>query len=478
MMYSLVYNNRIYRVIFRQIPFFLSLFYLSCSLDIPYENQFSDPDAVSTPEKARELLATAYALLPDASFELSMLSDDFEPTELLSKNVGLKELYEWAPLPVEHLALSLWQGYYAAVGGANAVLERVRLLSGHTPGEKEVITGIIAEAHVLKAYSFFNLLRLFAPDYSDGNEREGIPLKSKLEQESLPRATVKVCADTIRTLLMQALASNYESRNEYWFSPRSAYYILAELELYTSNFDKAAAYALEVIRRQGGYGVLDKETYRKLWGDSECRERIFSWFNPNPYYRDINMTRGLGDYVRVNPSLSSLYDEGDVRKEASVFSCPFVSNKKNAELCFGKYNKENKEGRVFHTVCRQRVSGACFILAEAYCRMGKAFEPKAVEVMNEYLKRRTAALLPETGGELLLQSILQEKRKEFVGEGERYFDLKRLRKNLMSGWNKSGTMTLKKIGTDDYRWNFPIPSKEYLYNRNMNQNEGWSEIIQ
>ena len=28
----------------------------SCSLDIPYENQFSDPDAVTTPAAARELL--------------------------------------------------------------------------------------------------------------------------------------------------------------------------------------------------------------------------------------------------------------------------------------------------------------------------------------------------------------------------------------------------------------------------------------
>lgn len=33
----------------------------SCSLDIPYENQFSDPDAVTTPAAARELLASAYS---------------------------------------------------------------------------------------------------------------------------------------------------------------------------------------------------------------------------------------------------------------------------------------------------------------------------------------------------------------------------------------------------------------------------------
>ena len=52
--------------------------------DIPYENQFSDPDAVTTPAAARELLASAYSELPTPEFNLSVLGDDFEPTYLIA----------------------------------------------------------------------------------------------------------------------------------------------------------------------------------------------------------------------------------------------------------------------------------------------------------------------------------------------------------------------------------------------------------
>ena len=64
----------------------------SCSLDIPYENQFSDPDAVTTPAAARELLASAYSELPTPEFNLSVLGDDFEPTYLIARNSSLSNL--------------------------------------------------------------------------------------------------------------------------------------------------------------------------------------------------------------------------------------------------------------------------------------------------------------------------------------------------------------------------------------------------
>lgn len=100
-----------------------------------------------------------------------------------------------------------------------------------------------------------------------------------------------------------------------------------------------------------------------------------------------------------------------------------------------------------------------------------------MEVLNDYLGRRGGELLEESlTGEALLKAILAEKWKEFAGEGERYFDLKRFRRDVLSDWNSEGTLTDKRIKADDYRWTFPIPSEEYLYNENMTQNEGWEKI--
>ena len=45
----------------------------ACSLNIPYENQYSDPDAITTVTAARELLASAYDAIPKPEFSLSVL---------------------------------------------------------------------------------------------------------------------------------------------------------------------------------------------------------------------------------------------------------------------------------------------------------------------------------------------------------------------------------------------------------------------
>ena len=84
----------------------------ACSLNIPYENQYSDPDAITTVTAARELLASAYDAIPKPEFSLSVLSDDFQPTFLINLNADLNNLYKWYPKPMEDLSNSLWEKYY------------------------------------------------------------------------------------------------------------------------------------------------------------------------------------------------------------------------------------------------------------------------------------------------------------------------------------------------------------------------------
>ena len=139
----------------------------------------------------------------------------------------------------------------------------------------------------------------------------------------------------------------------------------------------------------------------------------------------------------------------------------------------GKYNKMNREKREIKYVNKLRLSGAYFILAEAYCRDSQTNDLEAVKIMNIFLEQRNATLLEETiKGDKLLQLILLEKWKEFVGEGIRYLDLKRFRKTILLNWNTNAAKEFK-IDKDDYRWNFPIPEAEYIHNDLVLQNKGW-----
>lgn len=452
----------------------------SCSLDIPYENQFSDPDAITTPAAARELLASAYTELPSPEFDLSALGDDFEPTYLIARNSTLSNLYKWQPQPLEDTSLSLWQGYYTTIAIANAVLERIDYVTVSSDNERQEVRCIISEAKLLKAYCYFYLLRLFAPAYSDGSQKDGIILKDQLQLGFMKRSTIEECVTAIRNLLLEAVEVENNPSQEYWFSQYSGYYLLAALELYAQNFDRAEAYAQKVIDFKGGYEVLGAGNYGKLFGNETSQERVFSSYTTNSYYIGMNYDRTKGDFFTVNASLIDLYSTGDLRYGESVYWFAMPEETANATTTIpylGKYNRMNWEKKELKYINRFRVAGACFILAEAYCRDDKGHDAEAVEVMNNYLNQREAALLDENlSGDALLKAILQEKWKEFVGEGERYFDLKRHRKDVLADWNTTAAMKDKRIQKDDYRWTFPIPKGEYLYNENVSQNEGWTKI--
>jgi hypothetical protein len=75
----------------------------------------------------------------------------------------------------------------------------------------------------------------------------------------------------------------------------------------------------------------------------------------------------------------------------------------------------------------------------------------------------------------LALDLLNEKQKEFAGEGVRLFDIKRQGKQIVKKGNfGSGTSIV--IKDDDYRWLFPIPESEYKYNDLMDQNPEWPFI--
>lgn len=449
----------------------------ACSLDIPYENQFSDPDAITTSETARELLANAYAQLPLTEYDLSTLADDFETTFLISNNASLNNLYGWETQPITDLSKTIWQSYYAAIGMANAMLDRVQYVQAETDSEKKDLQQTVAEAKILKAYCYFNLLRLYAPDYADGTDYDGVILKEHLGLEFLKRSTTAECVAAIRGLLTDAL-STVKDGEEYWFSKTAANYLMAQVDLYAQDYAEAATYAQQVIDAKGGYAALGSNAYANLFTNDNCAERIFSISTTIAYYSDNQYDREKGDFMTVNSNLVNSYSTNDLRRDGTIYTFKMATQLIGDSIDapnLAKYNlQRNYLNKDINRVNKFRLSGACLILAEAYCRDNKASE--AAKVLNSYLEARQAEPVDETlTGDALLKVILQERWKEFEGEGERYFDLKRFRKTILSGWN-TGISKKKNIKADDYRWNFPLPTGEYLYNENVKQNEGWETI--
>ena len=77
-------------------------------LDIKLEDQYSDPDAISTVQRARELLSSAYNSIPRIQVQLSVLSDDFIPTNLSGSYAELLNLYNWQERAIDDFSSTVW----------------------------------------------------------------------------------------------------------------------------------------------------------------------------------------------------------------------------------------------------------------------------------------------------------------------------------------------------------------------------------
>jgi hypothetical protein len=107
------------------------------------------------------------------------------------------------------------------------------------------------------------------------------------------------------------------------------------------------------------------------------------------------------------------------------------------------------------------------IRAEAYALKGN--DVAALDDLNALRAARGAAVGVETGA-VLMTAIFNERRKELVVEGQRFFDLKRTARAINRTTNCTNFCTLSSAARE---WAFPIPQKEIDANPNIQQNPGY-----
>lgn len=430
---------------------------VGCSLDIRLEDQFSDPYAITDTETARELLASAYNSLPRFQMEFSILSDDFFPSVLSQKYAEMLNLYNWQEKAINDFSYNVWSEYYMTVAVVNALLPRLELLEPRTDADALEIAHIRSEAYALKALCYFDLVRLYGP----------IVLKNRLEFETLPRSSVEDVLEEIDRLLDEAEKVQDNDSEVFYVSTNAVKALRVEFELYRGGYEVVIDVALELL--DGAESRWTKSSFENLWSGNESEDRIFAPYIFDSFYTDLCYDKASGDYFVLNDKVS--YDDSDLRKGW----CEYPSSVNSTPVrALGKYNRMYYENTTVRYINTMRYSGVCFAAAEAYARDEKP--DMAVAMVNRLLRSYGAELLDSNlKGEALIEAILEEKHKEFVGEGVRYFDLKRLGKPL-ARYKNLGTGVSATIEPDDYRWLFPIPESEYKYNDLMDQNPQWPYI--
>jgi len=456
----------------RIVSIYFLLLLTACSVDIPLEDKISGDDAIDTPEAAREALSAAYRSYDENLIYYSFLADDFSPTYVIGRDQSKKQLYYWNALEIANLSDGIWRSHYHSIAQINNVLNSEQYMILKDDRDQKKWDKIKGEASALKAMLYLELFNLYADNKND----RGIVLKNKLELEFSERATINKCLLEIDNLLAKAKTLlKGKDNNVHYLSYEACLILQGRLFLLQKKYQQAIDVTESLLASNGFNGSLNLSNYQALWTNNKSNEKIFSYSNetfPLTYFREDDK---LGDYMVISPKIQ--FKDNDIRKASSIISFKMKKNGSGDKVIrplLGKYRLSIKDSDP-KDINNIRIAEAYFIAAESYSMLKK--REKAIQVLNDLLKSRNAEELdPNTLLSVVKRKIKEEKQKEFVGEGLRYFDLKRWKVSI-DRYQIDSDLISRTINADDFRWLFPIPKSEIRLNKKIQQNPDWENIV-
>lgn len=326
-----------------------------------------------------------------------------------------KDLYSWKDTYFEQKCDGDggWIQAYKNIYTANAVIEGVEKLE-RDEGTTDLSARAKGEGYFLRGSNHFEIAVLWAPAYKakDAKDKLGIPLKLTADFNEATRRSIleETFQQVLSDLHTAADLLPEKTGNELWPSRYAALGALARVYLYMGQFSKAEEYAKECI--ESHYSLFDYNDFdlsaNYPFTQEGNTELLVSRHINTPYYSIHNEIR------KVDKDLYDSYTDQDLRKEA------FFRKDDNGTVRFkGSYSGST----LFSGVALDEMY---LIVAEAAARAKEYSESR--KYLNELLKHRMAKEyeLPVIEDEELLNTVLEERRKELLVRGIRFADLKRL----------------------------------------------------
>ena len=398
-----------------------------------------------------------------------------------------------------------WTQFYKYINVANNVLATVDKVPQNLDEEIAGVNYVKGQAHFLRAFYYFWLTNTYGQPYnsSTASTELGVPLKTSQEVEDIKfsRNTVQECYDQIISDLENAVkelhaAGSIKRKSIYRVDSLSAQLLLSRVYLFTQNWEKAAEYAQKVIKVRGELDNLNTDNNSfALAGNPET---LFSMGGDDLPIQVSYEAQSL----KISNSIYNSYSDNDLRKTKWIWTSgnyhgiikqpPYNMydgplDPKNPEYL--KYNyTEARIRRDISSLFWLRTGEAYMNLAEAEAYMGN--EEAAKEAVNQIRKNRYYASARDwqitSTGEQLIKDIRDERKRELLCEGHRWFDLRRYRVCTVLPEKTTITHTFTVyvdkdssipaetrqfvLTEDDPSWTAPIPQEVINFNTGMPNN--------
>ncbi len=452
---------------------------------IYYDNFYqTEEDALSAVNAVYDVLGSVSQYCSSLWLVQDISSDDCNARPTLN-DPNLHQFTTYDIQPSNNYLAGIWQGSYLGISRANVVLEKV-------PGiemDSAIRVRIQGEARFLRALFYFNMVRLFGEVPLDT-----VPVSASLGDDEiyLTKSPVNaVYAQIIKDLILAAdmLPAKYTSPNDKGRATKGAAWgLLSKVYLTTEDWTNAYLTADKVkvlnqyslfpdyisnfkeINKNGKESVFEVQFYKKATAE-----------NSQMVIAGLPSIQGLfsagTETMLPTQDLINSFETGDHRKDVTFFDHywnyvfePHIWKYWDQDAY--KPSATTQSGADFMVM---RYSEILLIYAEALNEANAGPTVEAYDAINQIRKRArnsVADVLPDLADlsqSDFRQAVLNERRHEFVSEGQRWYDLVRTR-SLIENVKRAKGETSNPTAIN---YVFPIPQRELDNNRNLKQNEGY-----
>lgn len=431
----------------------ISLAISSCSnfLDVTPTNMGDSNSSIQTAADAKVIINGLMSKMANVAYygrNFPLYADakggDFT---IASQGRGYDYLYVFNHSASSNPYSGIWtQGFHALVQINNLLTNIDKLVAA---GSTENFNTYKGQALTARALINFDLVRLYGKPYNMDKSSLGIPNVTKVLEYSTQEKRISVEENYKQIVQDLKDAENIlpKSKSDGYFNFFANKALQARVYLYMNDYENALKSAQEVIDSKV-YTLYSNENWVKSWTGMFGTESILE-LGVYPNEADAGTsslgamfrrkghgsTAILGNFVAADPFLTKLKkDDTDVRwgvmayDEVGTTHLGAIYKYSGSTTLAGDKNSTANSTAVNIKVVR--LSEVYLIAAEAALLKPSPDKALAANYLNA-IRQRSPKLDAATSSTITLDMIADERSKELLGEGHRFFDMMR--------WNKSIT---------------------------------------
>jgi hypothetical protein len=376
-----------------------------------------------------------------------------------------------------------WKDYYAAINLANTLMYyNKEVFIKDKTFTKEMMDAVDAEAIFIRSLAYFYLVRIWkdVPLVLDASISDTTDLYINKSPETV------VIQHIIKDLLKakdMAYTTQFKGSN-YFYGRANKYAImalLADVYLWSEQYQKCYEYC-DLIINSGLYALESTETFFNIYypGNSPLESIIELQYNDaldnqeNPLYYELVPVSRVGAAQINMKNLTQLMQREDLRHFYGQEAIWKYKGKDALGLVTRAQTERDANWNIY------RYADIMLMKAEASIELDKFDE--ANNLIRETMLRAGMPYEDIFIKDDLRQALLDEKGREFLFEGKRWFDLLRAAKRnkfqrkeiiinmILAGADIKQQAVLRTKVYDTLSYYLPIAERELIYNQNLVQN--------